>query len=328
MKKISSYVVTGTGVIRIHQELAKNIRDYKLFGYSPKYEYFPPALMLTKKIDADLIHVTPDHGVYFMEKGTPSVVTFHNYYLDAFMKRHSTLAQRLHYSTDLKFNVKKAVEKASIVTVVNEYLANLIREDLKYTKDIICIPNGVDTDRFKLPDNKYCDREITKILFSGNFTKRKGGIILKEIVPELPDGVKIIVTDDQYKKDKYKINSDKISFIGKLPWHEMPGLYNKVDALFLPSLREGMSLAILEAMASGLPIIASDIDANSSIVTNQGGVLCEYDDIGCYSEAIDVIATNFEMREVMGKHNRKTVLEKYNINTMINSYNELFESIP
>lgn len=71
-----------------------------------------------------------------------------------------------------------------------------------------------------------------------------------------------------------------IEIMGTVPYVAMPDLYRSVDALLLPIVREGDSLAVLEAISSGIPVIASDCSSLPERVTHgQGGYLCEIGDV-------------------------------------------------
>ena len=68
--------------------------------------------------------------------------------------------------------------------------------------------------------------------------------------------------------------SGNISLVGKKTQHEIPLYYNAADMLVLPSLSEGMPNVVLEAMASGLPVIATDVDGTPEIIRNgENGML-------------------------------------------------------
>ncbi len=84
----------------------------------------------------------------------------------------------------------------------------------------------------------------------------------------------------------------------------------KVSDLYLfASKREGLPRSTMEAMASGLPCVVSDIRGNRDLIDDRGGVLIKANDVFDYSEAINKLIENPEMRRRMGFYNKERILE-------------------
>ena len=80
------------------------------------------------------------------------------------------------------------------------------------------------------------------------------------------------------------------------------------DIFIFPSIREGLSVALMEAMAAGLPIIASKIRGNIDlIVKDKGGFLCERFDALCFANAIDMLSSDGNLRKNMGEYNKNKI---------------------
>lgn len=85
------------------------------------------------------------------------------------------------------------------------------------------------------------------------------------------------------------------------------------DIFVLPTLGEGMSNAILEAMASGLPVITTNISANKNIIENgETGILVPTENSEAIYKAIKILIESPEMRKRLGQEAKKEILEKYN----------------
>jgi len=90
-------------------------------------------------------------------------------------------------------------------------------------------------------------------------------------------------------------------------------IYKVVDVFVFPSFREGLSVALMEAMASGLPVICSDIRGNSDlIVEGQGGYLVNANNIDRFSNTIEELYNSFEKRVSFGKYNLRKI-ESYSV---------------
>ncbi len=97
------------------------------------------------------------------------------------------------------------------------------------------------------------------------------------------------------------------------------------DLFILPSSLEGMSNAILEAMAVGLPVIANRVGGNCEIVVDgETGLLCSADDLGGWAESIARLADNGVLRERMGAAGRSRALEVFSIQQMMANYADFY----
>jgi glycosyltransferase involved in cell wall biosynthesis len=101
-----------------------------------------------------------------------------------------------------------------------------------------------------------------------------------------------------------------------------------LDIFVLPSRWEGMPLAILEGMASSLPVIVSDIPGNSSIVEHgQNGFLFESENDEELAELLLKLIDDSQMRELMGHNGRQKVLQNYLIDNRVTQMSSLYVSL-
>ncbi|MFA6636815.1 MAG: glycosyltransferase family 4 protein [Candidatus Omnitrophota bacterium] len=172
--------------------------------------------------------------------------------------------------------------------------------------DIEVIPNGVDTRQFT-PGEK--ETEDFVILSTSRLIERKGIKYLVQAFCELskkyPKVKLILAGDGDQKKDlqEYVRNegvADKVEFAGVVPHEDMPGLYRRADVFVLPSLNEGMSNSLLEAMASGLAVVTTDTGGASGFL-GEAGIFVEK----ASSESIlDALRGSYEDREKLSHMKR------------------------
>jgi len=310
---------TGSGAIVVHSHLEKHLTGYRITPYSPKYEYLPFLIRQFSDKHANIIHTTPDYGIFHARKKQKLVITLHNYVLDDDMQAYSSLIQRIHYKTDLRLFTKFSLQRADVVTAVSQFVADKTKEDLAYKGKIIVIPNGVDEQLFK-PDNTKKKNDRINVLFSGNLTKRKGAQWILPILEQLDSHIDIIYTSGLRGESKLP-NHPRLLNAGSIPYNEMPSFYNQMDILLMPTVREGLSLAVLEAMACGLPIVASDCSSLPEQVHHkQGGYLCAIGDVDCFVRKINLLAGDSILRKEMGLYNHKRIEDNYTLSRMIREY--------
>ncbi len=90
---------------------------------------------------------------------------------------------------------------------------------------------------------------------------------------------------------------------------DIPSLLNASDVFLLPSIREGLNVSIMEAMACNLPVICNKIRGNVDLVDEQGGITVEGNDMNLWGNAIDILQKNREVRLKMGEYNRNKITD-------------------
>jgi len=216
-------------------------------------------------------------------------------------------------------------KRADIITYASlDYLkhsdiANIYK---KYPAKFKEIPYGVDTDKFSPAIKK--DSQIKNILFVGALDKAhyfKGINILLEAVSEIrhpKSDIRIVGDGDlktSYEKLAEKLDiKDRVEFLGKISDEELPRIYQQADLLVLPSINknEAFGLVLLEAMACGVPVIASDLPGVRTVFEDgRQGLLCKPGDVSDLKNKIEEILADEEKRKIMGKEARILALEKY-----------------
>lgn len=328
--KIISPMATGNGAYVIHKALERSISDYKVLPYNPYWTLCPPSLFsFGRFFNADLIHTTPDYAYFHRRKKIPLVVTFHNYVLDRFMRNYSSFLQNMHYQTDLKLFTKLALAKAKMITAVSHFTADLVSREMQLDKDRIrVIYNGVDS-RFFTP-SKFTQKTQTQkisVLFSGNLTQRKGAQWLKPIAERLAKNITIYYTSGLQPRGALS-DHDQLICLGAIPYQKMPDTYQNADILLFPTVREGFGLAAAEAMACGLPVVATRCSSLPELIDDgKGGFLCTPGDVEDFAEKINNLAENSRLRREMGDYNRAKVEKMFTLERMITQYQELFEEV-
>jgi L-malate glycosyltransferase len=320
-------MATGNGASVLHKMLERHIEGYHVCDYDPRWEYFPLAfpLFFRRKTPA-LIHTTPDYGFLFRGTGIPHVITVHHLVLDSFMSQYSSLAQRIHYKTDLRLFTRLSLERADAVTAVSEFSARMVCDELGFSGPIRVIYNGIDTEKFS-PGNIKKPKSSIRVLFAGNLTLRKGANLLPEIAARLAPGVDILYT--RGLRGGFSLpDLTNLKNQGRVSVEGMPELYRNCDILLFPTVREGFGLVAAEAMACGLPVVATNCSSLPELIDHgKGGFLCPLGDVDAFADKIHLLAENPQLRREMGDYNRAKVEKMFTLDRMVGQYKEVFEEV-
>lgn len=319
---ISALLSRGSGASVVHAALAARIPGYRMYPLDPRLEYCPPLLLAWRRHAAPIVHAPPDYAALVTPRRSRLVVTFHGYFLDAAFRPLCSPVQRLHYASDLRWFVRRGLARADIVTAVSQYVADLIREDLAYRGEIHVISNGIDTEHFARAPKRH---EGVRVLYCGNLSRRKGGDLLAAIAAQLAPGIELWIAsglrDDRARNEL----PPNCRLLGRVAHEQMPALYNDADIVLAPSRREGFGLSIVEGMACGLPVVASNCSAIPELVVdNVGGLLAEPGNAEDFATKLTRLAGDPALRRQMGDFNRARVLERYEVSSMVSAYERLF----
>jgi len=117
--------------------------------------------------------------------------------------------------------------------------------------------------------------------------------------------------------------SDRVVFTGVCD--DIPGLLNTMDVFVLPSISEGMSNTLLEAMASGLPVVATDVGGNPEIVENErSGLLFRPGDVKALADRLARLAGDEMLRSELGNAARHRANETFSLGRMTENYTQLY----
>jgi glycosyltransferase involved in cell wall biosynthesis len=193
---------------------------------------------------------------------------------------------------------KQTVHKIDLPIANSLYTKSKFEINYPNISEITVIHKGIDTKKYvhlKL-ERQTQSKHSPRILFVGGNMQRKGLSVLLQSMPfilsQVKDCLLWIVGNDpmipKFKKTTQKMGIDKQTiFLGHKNQGDLLNLYRDADLLVLPALIEAFGVVILEAMAAGLPVIASDCGGIPEIITNgENGYLVPPDDYKKLAEAI------------------------------------------
>lgn len=196
------------------------------------------------------------------------------------------------------------------------------------------VDNGVDAQRFR-PGGATNDPP--RILYAGLLTPRKGVVDLMRASEELDRrGIahELVLAGgmpDEGPEDEAAVRAaapQRARLLGGQPYEEMPALYRSSDVFCLPSWFEAMPLSILEAMASGLPVVATDVgDVRRIVEDGVTGLVIPPKRPDVLADALGRLVEDAELRRSMGGAGRSAVEGRFTVGRMIDEVDALYKQL-
>ena len=191
-----------------------------------------------------------------------------------------------------------------------------------FPSDYTIIPNGVDTTHFSpdvAPINEFDDGKLN-ILFVGRLEKRKGVDYLieafKQVKQEVPNSRLIVVGPGTRLRHKYekriqKSELESVFFAGYTSYEDLPRYFKTAHVVCSPATgRESFGIVLLEAMAVGRPIVASNIEGYASVLSHEAeGLLVPPKNSVKLAESLVALLKDEKMRAEMGARGREKALQ-------------------
>jgi len=240
---------------------------------------------------ATIAHVNSWLHPRFLPRGLPVVSTLHSCVHDPALAPYKRPAQRLYHAAWIKRVEAANLRRAQAVVAVSHYTAQVAQTALGRSA-IQVIHNGVDVDQFH-PIDRRAPNQPFRLLYVGNWIKRKGVDLLAPILQALGPGFELHYTADRSGAHTRFALPSNARCLGRLDTAGLIAAYQQADALLFPSRLEGLPLTVIEAMACGLPVIAAKISSLPEVV-EQGtsGWLCPVDDVAAFAAAARRLAQN------------------------------------
>ena len=260
---------------------------------------------------------------YLIRKRLPYIISLRGSDVPGFNQRFS--AQYV----VLKPIFRRIWRKAAAVIANSEGLRDLALQ----TDDVPIgvIPNGVDTEEFA-PAEIFASPGPRLICVS-RLIERKGIDFLIRAMPAVienhPQATLSIFGEGNIKEELEDLVrtlglADSVTLPGRVAHDELPARYADADVFVLPSKNEGMSNTVLEAVASGLPVVGTTVGGNNVLVEEgQNGFLVEPERADVLADAILKIAADADGARAMGRRSRE-IAETMSWGSVAAAYSELY----
>ncbi|WP_339171890.1 glycosyltransferase [Anoxybacillus sp. FSL W8-1294] len=228
--------------------------------------------------------------------------------------------------------IRSAMENASLITTVSRGFSNTIQE---YTnvQNIEVIPNFIDMDFFTLPPNRI---EGEKFIFTsiGWLNKNKGfDLLIRAFHRAFKDQENVylnIVGRGSERNNLLKIIKElrlenRVNLLGELNRQQIRDILWKSHCLVLASYVETFGIVLIEALATGIPVIASDTDGPSDIITKETGLIFRRGDIFSLEKKLQKLYNDYSFYN--SYKIRKYAEDRYSASVVTTKIKELYEKV-
>jgi len=313
------------------------LRSKKFKNFDYYLPIFPSdSIFMLKELDVDVINV---HGFAFMAtRGVmsgkllrkPVIVTFHTPvwdFIGEFSPVDTKLSLNVGWSYFRRLFKNADVTVAQTPSIAKELIDNGVKADIRV------IPTGIDTDVFvpgidgSVIRERYGLAGKKVVIHVGRLSPEKNLDVLIKAFAEVEDAVLMIVGKGALEKELKELAlslglSDRIIFTGFVSDEELPLHYAAADAAASSSVHEAQCLAIMNAMACGLPVACPKAKAFVDFIADgENGYMYDASPHGC----ADAIKKCFADPSV-GVRGRKTA-EKYSIPGSMDAYIDLYKEV-
>lgn len=314
---------------------------------NPKYSYIKAATIFGKQSkkkfkDADIIHMRSGSGlggaVERAHELGMKVVVDHSIAHPAFMDKqlrneYAKYGVNFDLGLDTPFWTKviENCEKGDLVLVNSEFVKNTFIENGFPCEKIKVVLLGVRNDFHFLKKDYRLKNNKLRILFTGGFGFRKGAEYILKALCKLDDECFnyefTVVGDTSGAKSILEKNYPKyINLIGTVPQDDLKKYLIESDVYLFPSLCEGCASSGMEALAAGLPVIAT-LESGLPIEDGKDGIIVPSKQEEPIVKALKIIKENQDRRETLGKAAARKIAQNYTWEQYAKNVLEIYKSI-
>lgn len=234
-------------------------------------------------------------------------------------------------------HLNRFLKKCDIVTTPTNTAARLLTES-GFPKPVKVISNGIDLKKFHIGRNgvylekKYDLPKVPRLLYVGRLDPEKNVDTLLKSIPTILKkiDVHVIIVGRGAQETALKKLIDTLSiqhhvtFTGFMPDEDLLNIYSVADCFVMPGTAELQSLVTMEAMASGLPIIAADALALPELVhSGENGYLFKQKDSTDLARRVIQILSNIKLKNTMSKKGLE-IIKQHDISATIKAFEALY----
>jgi glycosyltransferase involved in cell wall biosynthesis len=302
-------------------------RHIQLFAYDPR-----PIIDVLRRHKPHVIDM--DHEPYSIP--CAEIVTLRNIYAPGtpiVMQSAQNILKT--YPPPFAYLEKRALRQIAAAYICNQD-ARKVLQAKGFRKPIRLVPFGVDLDLF--PFSERTNREALTIGYVGRLMPAKGLALLADALVRLKDEKwRLVVVGDGVERVSVERKLSeagllkRVVFAGAVPYESVPRYFREMDILVVPTIttkkiREQFGRVIVEAMASGVPVIGSSCGAISEVIGDAGIIYPERDPV-LLADALNRLLKDPQMRRRLAHDGRRRVEENYSWTTAAVGIFSLYDEV-
>ncbi|MEA2715113.1 MAG: hypothetical protein QOG91_141, partial [Candidatus Parcubacteria bacterium] len=239
---------------------------------------------------------------------------------------------------------KAIFTKADHIQTISTFLAKWARK-MGATCPITVVPNAADFALFS-KQVSWADSEALRQKFDRKegdvFLITTSRLVVKNAVGDvieslrhLPQNVKFLILGEGYEEGKLREKvaalglAGRVHFAGHVAHKDMPAFLGISDIFVRPALSEGLGNSFLEAMAAGIPVIATPVGGIPDFLKDgETGLFCEVGNPRSIAQKVEKLVKDRESRDYIVRNARAMVKEKYEWRRIAESMKKIFDSLP
>jgi len=316
----------------------KKISLFDISGIIFAISLFFKLITIHKKEKIDLLQIhdsTAFYSAWLFSKlyKIPNVMFMHACIFEKGKEGMYPKTQEFMYKLNTRFYIKHA----TLIACISERLTHWAERLGAKREKIKLINEPVDTGLFK-PVIKNISKKSRTILFIGRFSPEKGAKYLVQAMPKIikvfPQAKLKMIGQGNEKKELINLTKNlniknSIEFKGEIPNNQLRQFYTQADVLVIPSLSEGLPKVLLEALASGLPVIGTKVGGIPEVVKDgYNGLLIESKSSDEIAKSIIKLFSNENLLKVLSKNayeSAQIFSWEYGISKFLDMYNSLIK---
>lgn len=223
--------------------------------------------------------------------------------------------------------ISRVIKSADLIQVISNFLGDWARE-MGSRSEIIVVPNAVDVEMFSRKDsiatiNRKSDEYL--LITTSRLVKKNAVEDIIDSLTYLPANIKLLIlgTGKLESELKNKVNNlklgDRVNFLGYISHSEMPKYLHSSDIFIRPALSEGFGNSYIEAMASGIPVIATPVGGIVDFLKDgETGLFCEIRNPKSIAQKVEKLLKDKESCEYIVRNAYEMVKNKYDWNIIAN----------
>jgi len=322
-------VRTGSGsevfTERLVNQLCKRGLRAEITWLPLRAEFAPWTVAIpTPPVWANVAHVNTWLHSRFLPKDMPVIATLHHSIHHPDLKPYKGSLRSLYHERWVVPIERRTMRRADDVVAVSVFAAETARRTL-LDRPIQVVCNGVDVEQFK-PAARRSVHQPFRLLYVGKWAPLKGVDLLAPIMRELGNGFELLYTGGPAAEiDRAKQPSNMRDLARLRGTAAVVQAMQDADAFLFPSRTEGFPLVAIEAMACGLPVIATHGSSLAEAVEDwASGILCMQDDVEAFAEAARRLVNDRELCERMAVAARQRAVEQFSIERMVDAYVRIY----